>query len=90
MWSVLLSVGGIAGIWLAGRKSYWGWALGLAMQLLWLTYALITAQYGFILSAAGYGYIYALNLRKWRREKMETAQHDRDDHVRPGGVEELG
>lgn len=78
MWSILLSVGGVVGIWLAGRKNYWGWALGLAMQLAWFTFALVTAQYGFILSALAYGYVYALNLRKWRREKMETVSHDRE------------
>lgn len=76
MWSILLSVGGVLGIWLAGRKNYWGWALGLAMQLLWITFALVTAQYGFILSGLAYGYVYAINLRKWRREKMETERHD--------------
>lgn len=82
MWSILLSVGGVAGIWLAGRKSYWGWALGLAMQILWFTYAIVTTQYGFILSALAYRCIYAINLRKWRRETLENSQHDGADSGR--------
>ena len=48
IWSFVLAAVGIAGIYLAGRKSKWGWGLGLAAQVLWVVFALTTAQYGFI------------------------------------------
>jgi hypothetical protein len=66
-WSYLLTAGGVFGLWLAGRKNWWGWVVGLAMQLVWLSYAVITAQWGFIVSALAYGAVYAANLRRWIR-----------------------
>lgn len=71
MWSYLLAAVGILGIWLAGRKSAWGWAVGLGAQGLWIAYALITSQYGFIASALAYGTIYARNWWKWTRPEPE-------------------
>ena len=68
IWSITLSVIGILGIYLAGRKSKWGWAIGLAAQVLWFVFAIVTEQYGFILSAVAYGAVYAKNWISWRRD----------------------
>lgn len=68
-WSVMLAAIGILGIWLAGRKSHIGWGIGLGAQFLWIAFAIHTEQYGFILSAVAYGFIYALNWRKWLNEE---------------------
>lgn len=66
LWSWALAAIGIAGIFLAGRRTrpWIGWTIGLAAQLLWVAYALATRQYGFLASAAGYGTVYALNVRR--------------------------
>jgi nicotinamide riboside transporter PnuC len=71
IWSVGLASIGILGLVLAGRKSSIGWAVGLFAQLLWIVYALVTAQYGFILSAVAYGYVYFTNWRKWRKDEQQ-------------------
>ncbi|MDQ0376518.1 hypothetical protein [Amycolatopsis thermophila] len=55
-------------MWLAGRKSSSGWAIGLAAQALWIGYAIATRQWGFIASAGVYGAVYGRNLVRWRRE----------------------
>jgi hypothetical protein len=68
-WSWLLTLIGVTGIYVAGRKNKAGWAIGLGAQLLWIAYALVTKQYGFIASAFVYGYFYANNLRKWWSEE---------------------
>lgn len=68
IWSFVLAIVGIAGIYLAGKKSKWGWGLGLGAQVLWLIFALVTAQYGFILTALAYGAVYGKNLYQWHRE----------------------
>lgn len=68
IWSFVLAAVGIAGIYLAGRKSKWGWGLGLFAQILWVVFALTTAQYGFILTAVAYGAVYGKNLYQWHRE----------------------
>lgn len=73
VWSIALSIIGITGIFIAGRKNMWGWFIGLSAQLLWIIFAIATAQYGFILSALAYGWVYGNNWLKWRREKRELA-----------------
>ena len=69
-WSWLLAAGGIFGLWLAGRKNMWGWAVGLLMQVLWIVYAVVTAQYGFIAAAVAYGFIYGVNFYRWRASQI--------------------
>lgn len=60
---------GVFGLWLAGRKSKWGWAVGLGAQALWIIYAIATEQWGFIVSAAIYGAVYAKNFSSWRKSE---------------------
>jgi hypothetical protein len=63
MWSWVLAVIGVAGIYFVGRKTIWGWLV------LWITYALITKQYGFIFSAIAYAAVYIKSFLHWRREE---------------------
>ena len=72
-WSWLLTVVGVTGLYLAGRRSRWGWAIGLGAQVLWIAYALVSRQYGFIASALAYGAVYARNVVAWSRDRR--AQH---------------
>lgn len=72
VWSLVLAAVGIYGIYLAGSKNIWGWAVSFAAQLLWIIFALVTAQYGFILSALVYGWVYARNYIRWKRERDMT------------------
>jgi hypothetical protein len=64
-WSVLLAGFGLIGLYLAGRNNYWGWALGLLDEALWVVYAVHTQQWAFCLSAMAYGWVYLRNLRAW-------------------------
>lgn len=67
-WSIALAAIGIFGIYLAGSKSKWGWAVGFFAQVLWFIFAIVTQQYGFILSSVAYGWVYARNYLKWKKE----------------------
>jgi hypothetical protein len=67
-WSILLAAVGILGLYISIRKLWWGWAISLSAQALWIAYGLVTAQYGFILSALVYGAFYAYGARQWRKE----------------------
>ncbi len=74
-WSYVLTAVGAAGLLLAGRMQRIGWLIGLAAQGLWISYALATEQYGFVISALIYGSVYARNYRAWRRtahQRIET------------------
>lgn len=65
MWSYILPPIGLAGIILQGRKNRWGWIVGIAAQIVWVTYAAVTKQWGFIPQSAAYGLIYAWNFIQW-------------------------
>lgn len=66
-WSWALTAVGVFGLYLAGRKSPWGWAVGIGAQLLWFAYAVSTQQWGFVASCLAYGTVYVRNFRVWRK-----------------------
>ena len=66
-WSWGLAIIGISGVYLTTKKLFWGFVVGFLVQVLWLTYALQTQQYGFILSALGFAWVNALGLYRWTR-----------------------
>lgn len=68
-WSWVLTAVGVTGLLLAGRKQKAGWAVGFGAQALWITYAIVTRQWGFIFSALAYGSVYARNFLAWRRDE---------------------
>lgn len=68
LWSYLLTAVGLVGLYAAGSKRSWGWLVGLFAQILWIAYALATGQYGFLISACAYGFVYARNFTAWQRK----------------------
>ena len=70
-WSWILTAVGVTGLYLAGRGLWWSWLIGLGAQVLWLCYAIVTRQYGFIVSAFAYGWVYARNARRWAGERRD-------------------
>lgn len=63
-WSWALAAVGIAGLWIAAHRPRLGFAVNIAAQPLWITYAIATRQWGFLITAAAYGLVY---VRLWRR-----------------------
>lgn len=74
-WSWTLAGIGVTGFWLTSRGRWRiGWSLNIAVQLLWITYAVVTRQWGFIVSACAYGYVFVRNLR--REVRRSDQRHD--------------
>ena len=46
----------------------WCWYIGLAGQVAWLAYSLITQQWGFLVGVAAYSIVYTRNAVQWTRE----------------------
>ena len=65
-WSMLLAGVGVAACWLTGQKDSRGWLVAVAVQFLWIAYAIATRQWGFILSALAYGFVSARGWYRWR------------------------
>jgi nicotinamide riboside transporter PnuC len=68
IWSYILAAGGILQIWLVGKKLKIGWLFGLGTSILWVLFALQTGQYGFIISAAVFGYLHIKNYIDWGKK----------------------
>ncbi|HEX6337065.1 MAG TPA: hypothetical protein VFZ85_08930 [Jiangellaceae bacterium] len=47
-WPWLLTGLQVIALWSAGSGRWWGWLLGGSVQLPWIAYAVVTAQFGFI------------------------------------------
>lgn len=68
IWPWLLSIVGVIGFELAGRKIWWAWYVNIGCQGLWFAYAIVTQQYGFLVGAFFYLYVFCKNAYKWTKE----------------------
>lgn len=73
-WSVALTAIGATSTLLTLRKNIAGPALGVFSQFLWLAYAIITKQWGFLGSVAIYGPLNAWGFVAWRKEKQNASK----------------
>lgn len=71
-WSYILAAVSVFGLWLAGRKSKTGWAVGFGSQFLWATYGVVTEQWGFALSAIPFAWVQGRNYLAWSKTEKET------------------
>jgi len=87
LWSWGLSLLGATTFWLAGRKVWWTWYLGLATQVVWTAYSVATQQWGFLVGVALYTFVYAGNARRWTREHRQARKESADlpASASPGG-----
>ncbi len=70
LWSWLLSVVGITGLWVAGSGKRW--ALNLGGQVPWFAYAIQIRQWGFVPAAIAYSIVFARNYLKRRDQGSAT------------------
>jgi hypothetical protein len=68
-WSWILAAIGVAGIYFVGKKTLWGWFVLLFNEIIWVTYAIITEQYGFIVSAIAYAAVYIKSYLHWKADE---------------------
>lgn len=76
LWSWGLAIIGICGVYLTTKKLYAGYIVGVLVQLLWISYALVSSQYGFILSALGFAWVNALGWYRWTRSNAPKPASD--------------
>lgn len=67
-WSWVVTFVGVTCFFLAGSKIWWAWYVGLAGQFLWFAYAFTTEQWGFLVGAFLYTFVYTRNAIRWTRE----------------------
>lgn len=74
LWSYLLAVLSLFVTWQIGRKKSWAWLVATGQQVLWLTYAVVTKQYGFIVTALVFAPLNVHNYVTWRREEVSARE----------------
>jgi len=74
MWSYVLAVVGVTGIFFVGRKTIWGWLVLLTNECIWIAYALATDQYGFIFMAVAYASVYIKSFIGWRNNELQVSK----------------
>lgn len=70
MWSWVLAIIGVTGIYFVGRKTIWGWFVLLFNECLWMVYAITTRQYGFIFASLAYAVTYVKSYIHWSKEPI--------------------
>jgi nicotinamide riboside transporter PnuC len=76
MWSWVLAVIGVAGIYFVGRKKKWAWLWLIFNECLWIIYAVATNQYGFIFAAVAYTLVYIKSFLSWKKEDPKSKPVD--------------
>ena len=71
LWGWVLSLVGVYGFWLAGRKVWWAWYVNIVNQVIWTAYAIVTEQYGFLVGVAVYTVVFTRNAHRWTTEHLE-------------------
>lgn len=73
-WDYILSIAGVAGFILAGKKVWWAWYVNIAAQFIWFAYAFVTHQYGFFIGSAIYFLVFSKNAYDWTKEHREQVR----------------
>jgi len=76
IWSWVLSIVGLAGFFLAGKKVWWAWYVNIANQVLWTAYALIAEQWGFLVGTVFYFVVFTRNAYLWTKEHKSRPDVD--------------
>jgi hypothetical protein len=69
-YSWVLAVIGVSGIYFVGRKKKWAWLWLIFNECLWIIFALVTEQYGFIFAALAYTAVYIKSFLRWSKETI--------------------
>jgi signal transduction histidine kinase len=72
VFSWIVTILGLAGFWLAGKKLWWSWYVNIANQVMWVIFALVTDYYAFLVGTAFYLAVFSRNAYLWTSEHFET------------------
>jgi hypothetical protein len=72
MWSWILALIGVTGIYFVGRKTIWGWFVLGFNECLWMIYAITSHQYGFIFASLAYAATYTRSYLHWKRDEFSV------------------
>lgn len=65
----VVTIVGVIGFRLAGKKVWWAWYVNILNQILWAIFAITTQQWGFLLGIPLYMYVFVKNAYEWTKER---------------------
>jgi hypothetical protein len=72
IWSAVLTMIGLMGFYLAGKKIWWAWYVNIANQLIWTAYSIATQQWPFLVGVVAYTFVFTRNAIAWTKEHKEA------------------
>ncbi len=66
--SWIVTVLGLLGFWLAGKKVWWSWYVNIVNQLAWVVFAVVTDYYAFLVGTAFYFVVFVRNAYLWTKD----------------------
>lgn len=76
-WSVALALVALTGTWCVGNKWSVGWLVHVLGNTLWITYGVVTEQWGFPISSTIFIVICTRNYLRWRRTSSAEVREAR-------------
>ena len=67
----VVTIVGLIGFHLAGKKIRWAWYVNIANQVLWVIFAVISQQWGFLVGAGFYLAVFIKNAVSWTKEHRQ-------------------
>ena len=61
---------GITGMWIVGRRLWWGWLIVLLHSVPWFVYSLISERRGFTAMTLMWWTVNAWNMVRWKRSAV--------------------
>lgn len=69
--ATLISIIGVVGFRLAGKKVWWAWYVNIACQVLWVIFALSIEQYGLLIGVVFYTWVFSKNAYEWTMDHRD-------------------
>jgi len=64
----LLSIVSVLWLWMTGNRWRWTWYLSLALNILWIVYAINIQQYGLIPGSIAFCIVAVRNEKQWLKD----------------------
>lgn len=76
-WAWILTGLQVIALWAAGRRRWWAWLLGGGVQPVWIVYAILTGQLGFVLGCVVSAVV---QLRNYLKQDVDDGADARPRH----------
>jgi hypothetical protein len=85
--ATILSLVGVLGFRLAGKKVWWAWYVNIAAQVLWVIFAISIEQYGLLIGVVFYTWVFGKNAYEWTMDHRDPMRGFDFNEVATAGID---